>query len=147
MKLKEICDFIHNYFVADIYEGDFLIKNNKVISPILDIAENQHYMIEGSKFNDGIIFKYNDLDSEKELINEEFHGVVYALNIPRDVLDLKDEIEEWQEKNKDALGSIYQSESFGGYSYNKGNASGKYGSQISWKDVFGKKLNCYRKIS
>ena len=50
-------------------------------------------------------------------MDEEFYGVITPLAIPREFLNLVKEIEDYQEKATKAGSGIYQSESFGGYSY------------------------------
>lgn len=145
--VKEVCDYIHNYFVLDTVESDFVIKNKILHNDLLELYENQYFIIEGSKFNDGL-FKYTTDPEVSDLVDESFHGNIKELVIPRDVLKIINDIAIWQEKNADTLNSPFQSESFGGYSYSKGNSTNLAGKSrvFSWKDVFGSKLNCYRKI-
>lgn len=159
-KLKEVLDYIHNYFVMDTYEGNIVIKNHKIDNSKIDLYNNQYYMIKGSLYNDGI-WKYQDYDEndiideskpnpspEEQLEDENFFGEILLLRIPKDVLKIVNEIIEWENKNKDSINGIYQSESFGGYSYSLKNGTSKDGNatNISWKDYFGDKLKCYRKI-
>ena len=137
--IKQVLDYIHNYFIKDEYSGSFKIENKTIT---LDLLEGQYFMIKGSVLNDGVYqYPVNDL------VNEEFDGVIYALAIPRDVLNLVAEISAWQNDNKKALESPFQSESFGGYSYSKASSGKSDGSQLTWRDVFGSRLNAYRKLS
>ena len=152
--LEQICDFIHNYFEYERHEGTFDIIGCAIELPFL--ADGQRFRIQGSALNDGI-YTYRtggmiyDADGENDvqLQAEHFTGAVTAMAVPKAVLDLAREINDWQVKNADALNSPYTSESFGGYSYTKAtssNASGVSGT-LSWRDVFGKRLNAYRKIA
>lgn len=147
--LTQICAELKNYFSSD---GDRIIGDFEIISgnivPSLSIQENQYYRIVGSVFNDGV-HKFGDAS---DILTDEpsFHGAVWLMRIPKDVIELADEIQAWQEKNADILVSPYQSESFGGYSYSK--ASGGSGfngnpSDYGWKNAFASRLNRYRKIS
>ncbi len=140
MNIKEICDYIHNYFELETMEGSFTIADGSLD---VDILENQYYMIKGSIFNDGI-YKHDN----EELTDETFKGSVTLMAIPKDVLDVLNEATEWQEKNASVLNSPFTSESFGGYSYSKGTSAKKDGSQgaLTWRDVFGDRLKAYRKI-
>lgn len=141
--LDQICAEIRNYFSSkdDIFIGDFEIIDGNITPPI-PIVENQYYRIVGSIFNDGV-HKYND-----ELTDEgKFNGAVWLMRVPQDLIDLAQEIEDWQNKNADVLSSPYQSESFGGYSYTKASGSGNAtGNAYDWKQAFASRLNRYRKI-
>ena len=141
--LDQICAELKNYFSFenDKFIGNFEIVDGNIIPPI-PIAENQYYRIVGSVFNDGV-HNYND-----ELIDEEeFHGAVWLMRVPEDVIKLATEIEEWQKKNADVLASPFTSESFGGYSYTKASGSGSgAGGAYGWQQAFASRLNRYRKI-
>ena len=145
--MKEVCDYIHNYFVFDTVESTFIISDNLLQNDELELYEGQYFIIEGSKFNDGM-FKYTEVPEETDLIDETFKGCIKLCSIPRDVQNIVKDIAEWQEKNAETLNSPFQSESFGGYSYSKGNSTTREGKNrtYSWKDVFGSKLYPYRKI-
>ena len=141
MNIKEICDYIHNYFVKEEVTGEFTISDGSLVASFL--ATNQYYRIQGSTFNDGV-YQYPTAD----LTDETFEGTISAMAIPKDVLDVYTEAKAWEEENKKVLQSPLNSESFGGYSYSKGSSSKKDGSQgqITWRDVFGDRLKAYRKI-
>lgn len=143
MQLKEICDYIHNYFEYEYFEGEFAITDGSIDLSKIRIQENQYYMIEGSVFNDGI-HKHVSTD----LSDETFTGTIITMRVPKNVLDVLSEATEWENKNASVLNSPLNSESFGGYSYSKGSSSKKDGSQgqFTWRDVFGDRLNAYRKI-
>lgn len=141
MNIKEICDYIHNYFEADEVSGEFEIADGSLDASFL--STNQYFRIQGSIFNDGI-YKYPASD----LIDEKFKGVITAMAVPKDVLDVLAKATKWEEDNANVLNSPFTSESFGGYSYSKGTSSKKDGSQgtFTWRDVFGDELKAYRKI-
>ena len=71
---------------------------------------------------------------------------MWALAVPKAVIDLSVEIEAWQEKNGEAVASPYQSESFGGYSYTKRSAGNDSGTLNGWHDAFRSRLNDWRKL-
>ncbi len=141
MNIKQICDYIHNYFEADEVTGEFTITDGSLDASFL--ANNQYFRIEGSVFNDGI-YKYPVTD----LTDETFKGTITAMAVPRDVLEVLEEATQWEADNANVLNSPFTSESFGGYSYSKGSSAKKDGSQgqISWRDIFGDRLKAYRKI-
>ena len=141
MLLKQVLDYIHNYFIKDVYVNEFTISGGSISLDNL-LINGQYFMIKGSALNDGI-YQY----PVTNLSDETFKGSVSALAIPRDVLNLIGEINTWQTENQKTLESPFQSESFGGYSYSKASGGKTGGAQLTWRDVFGPRLNAYRKLS
>lgn len=76
-----------------------------------------------------------------DLTDEVFDGEVWALAVPKAVIDIATEIEAWRKANPD---SAYTSESFGGYSYTTATASD--GMPARWQDAFRRRLNRWRKL-
>ena len=80
------------------------------------------------------------VDGGEELTDEEFDGEVWALCIPKAVQELAEEIAAWRENNPE---TDKTSESFGGYSYSRGqSASGGVG---GWQAAFSGRLNAWRR--
>ena len=145
--LTELCQEIHNWFDLSRQTGTFTISGGVLTADFL--RTNQYYRIIGSVFNDGV-HKYGD--THDTLTDETFEGAVWALGIPKAVIDLSAQIDAWETKyggTDSAAMSPFQSESFGGYSYTKAGASST-GSAAStptgWKAVFASQLNRWRKI-
>lgn len=141
MILSELCQELKNWFCdieKDVYSDTFSIESGALSLPFL--KEGQYYRIVGSTFNDGV-HQYGD----DNLIDETFTGTVWAMRIPKAVLDLAEEIDSWIEKNGDAVTSPYQSEAWGGYSYSLKGGGSESGS-LSWRTVFGGRLNRWRKL-
>jgi hypothetical protein len=140
--LTELCGEIRNYFLRDkerdIHNGTYTIQGGTISLPFL--IDGQYFRIVGSVLNDGV-YQY----PAYELADETFDGAIWAMAVPKDIIDLSDEIDAWVEKNNDILKSPYQSESFGGYSYSK--ASGGGSGAYTWRDQFGAKLNRYRRLN
>ena len=138
--LEQVLMNIRNWFPVKggIHSGTFTIKDGGITLPFL--ADGQYLRICGSVFNDGL-HQYNVLD----LTDETFTGTIWALAIPKAVIELADEMEAWQKKNGEAASGIYQSESFGGYQYSKQTASD--GGQVNVWSVFRKRLNQWRKLT
>ena len=138
--LETVLIHLKNWFVVPrgVHEGIYTIENGTLELSFLQ--KGQYYRICGSVFNDGL-HKYGDVD----LQNETFTGTVWALAIPKAVVDMAAKIEEWQTKNGDAVASPYQSESFGGYSYTKA-TDADTGGVATWETVFRAQLNPYRKL-
>lgn len=132
--LEELLRHLRNWFVKDIYNGTFTIEGGSIDLPF--IAEGQYYRIVDSVFNDGLHKK-----GVGTLTDETFDGAVWALAVPNQVIELSEEISAW---NTAHPASAYQSESFGGYSYNRG--TGKSGRASTWHDAFASRLNAWRKI-
>lgn len=140
--LEAVLIHLKNWFVVPcgVHEGIYTIENGSLEVPFLQ--DGQYYRICGSIFNDGL-HKYGDFN---EFLQEEtFTGTVWALAIPKAVVDLAAKIEEWQNKNGDAVASPFTSESFGGYSYTKATDS-VTGAVATWETVFRSQLNPYRKL-
>lgn len=139
--LTEICGEIRNYFIRnelDIHPGTFTIENGTISLPFL--KEGQYFRIVGSVLNDGVWKHKNGLK------DETFDGAVWAMYVPKEVVELAKEIKEWVENNAETLNSPYQSESFGGYSYSKQvGANGTSG--FGWKDQFSTRLNQWRRMT
>ena len=138
--LEQVLMNIRNWFTVDggIHSGTFTIKDGGITLPFL--ADGQYFRICGSVFNDGL-HQYNVLD----LVDETFNGTIWALAIPKAVIELADEIQKWQEKNGEASVSPYQSESFGGYSYSKA-TDAETGGAVTWQSAFKQQLSAWRKI-
>ena len=141
--LETVLTHLKNWFVVPrgVHEGIYKIENHTLELPFLQ--NGQYYRICGSVFNDGL-HKYGDI--EDKLQNENFTGTVWALAIPKAVVELSVKIEEWQTKNGDAVASPFTSESFGGYSYTKATDS-VTGAPATWETVFRSQLNPYRKLN
>ena len=138
--LEQVLMNIRNWFPVKggIYSGTFTIKDGGVTLPFL--ADGQYFRIVGSVFNDGL-HQYPAVD----LTDETFTGSVWALAVPKAVIELADEIGKWQEKNGEAASSPFSSESFGGYSYSKA-TDAETGGDVTWQSAFKKRLSAWRKI-
>ena len=137
--LENVLTHLKNWFVvpSGVHEGVFKVENGSLVLPFLQ--DGQYYRICGSVFNDGL-HKYGVADLQEET----FNGTVWALAIPKAVVDIAAKVEEWQSKNGDVVASPFTSESFGGYSYTKATDS-TTGAVATWETVFKSQLNPYRK--
>lgn len=120
-------------FARKKYFDTYVIKNGSVNLPFVD---GQYFLVEGSMFNDGV-YQY----PTTELKTESFEGCITALAIPKDFLQLVEDIEKYKRDNPE---TALVSESFGGYSYTK--ATDTSGNPASWQSVFSKRLNAWRMI-
>lgn len=142
--LYELLLELKNFFVTDKYFGTFEIWDSEIAGNC-DIKQGQYFRIIGSTFNDGVY----QFTSQLELTNEVFDGAIWALAIPKPVIELAEEIEEWQEKygKADSVNmSPFKSESFGGYSYSKDGGGSGDGTSGTWQSAFEPKLTIWRKI-
>ena len=137
--LEQVLRHLNNWFLVEIHEGTFTVENGSIALPFL--LTHQYFRIVGSVLNDGL-HQYPAVD----LTDETFTGSVWALAVPKAVIDLSVEIEAWQEKNGEAVASPYQSESFGGYSYTKRSAGSDSGTLNGWQGAFRGRLNDWRKL-
>lgn len=145
MMLNELCQELKNYFDKGQpkFFGNIVIENGKIKNQeFLDaIKPNQYFRIVGTIFNDGVYC----FEDKLELTDEEADGAIWLMAVPKDVLSLVKDIEDWQKQYQAAVVSPYQSESFGGYSYSKA-SSKSGGSSVTWQDAFATRLNLYRRI-
>lgn len=134
--LETILNHLHNYFVLEggIHAGTFDIVSGAL--PLDFLKPGQYFRIEGSVFNDGV-YQYPAV-----LTDETFSGRISALAIPRAVLELAAEIEEYNESHPD---NGMASESFAGYSYTRATDSAT-GGAATWATVFRSRLNAWRKL-
>ena len=147
--ITEICAYLKNYFTyeQDKHYGTFHIENKQIV-PSVDLLTD-YFCIFGSRLNNGV-HKVSDND----LVNEgDFDGSIWIMSPPADFLALVTEINNWQTSNGsyDSVAmSPFNSESFGGYSYSKGNNSSGAGgipsASVTWQDVYAKRLNVYRRF-
>lgn len=141
--MTEVCDYLNNYFWEKKIVGKFSIEDGSITIPAL--KNGQYFRIIGSTFNEGVhIYPATDLH------DEEFEGTIEAMAIPAVVIAIASDIKDWQTKyggaNSAAM-SPFNSESFNGYSYSKsGSGNANSGSNVTWQDVFGGRLNKYRKL-
>jgi len=147
--LTELCTELKNWdFIkgADKYFRDEIVIFNGRLQGFDDVlVQGQYFRIVGSLFNDGV-YQY----PASGLTKETFNGAIWAMAIPPEVIALAEDIASWKAMygnvDSEAM-SPYQSESYGGYSYNKGGAGtdGKAG-VVTWQQVFAPRLNKWRKI-
>lgn len=138
-----VCAEIRNYFIRsinDIHIGDYTIKDG-VLESADFLQPNQYFRVVGSMFNDGV-YQF----PSSELVDEEFHGAVWSMAVPKAIIDLAAEIQEWTIKNKSVIDNPYDSESFGGYSYSKSSSGYGGGGGVTWQSHFASHLNPYRKV-
>ena len=139
--LEQVLTHLHNWFQVDIWHGTYPIRDGGITLPFLQ--DGQYFRIVGSVFNDGL----HQYSPSMELLQDEtFDGAVWALAVPRNVVELAGEIATWQEKYKDTVESPYTSESFGGYSYTKASGAGDSTGSGGWQSAFRARLNPYRKL-
>ena len=135
--LEQILMHLNNWFLVPdgVHEDTYTVEDGGIVLPFL--VDGQYFRVIGSLLNDGL-YKYPATD----MAAETFDGAVWALAIPKQIIDLSEEISEWQEKQGDP--SPYTSESFGGYSYSK--ATNANGVPLGWQDVYKSQLNRWKKI-
>lgn len=137
--LENVLRHLKNWFCRTIHSGTYTISIGQIDLPFL--RSGQYFRIIGSVFNDGV-YQYND---ELTLTDETFTGEIWALAIPRALLDTVEEIEAWEAKNGETVSGPYTSESFGGYSYTKA-TDAQTGGAVTWQGTFRSRLNIWRKI-
>lgn len=145
MMLNELCLELRNFFdkgqpkfYGEITIEDGAIQNEEILEKM---KAGQYFRIVGSVFNDGA-YCFNE---ELELEDETFDGAIWLMAVPKAVLELAKDIEDWQIEYGKQSSSPYVSESFGGYSYSKTSGNSK-GAIITWQDAFAQRMNLYRRI-
>lgn len=144
--LSELCQELRNWFDKGQphLNKTFGISNGKITTDdFTDVIQiNQYFRIVGSVFNDGV-YKYTNT---LQLTDETFEGSIWLMAIPKAVLDLDKEIDDWITNYGEVAKSPFSSESFGGYSYSKSSSGSSGDSGVSWQSAFASKLNLWRKI-
>jgi hypothetical protein len=146
--LEQVLSHIHNWFDhGQIGLSGCAISEGRLPASI-SIPEGAWYRIQGSLFNDGLHKHPAD-----DLTDETFDGTITVCAIPNALLEVVEEIEDWQtvyrEGRNKALGSPYTSESFDGYSYSMRDYSGAdsaSGGLSGWQAEFAGQLNAFRKM-
>lgn len=135
--LETVLQNLNNWFLVPdgVHAGEFTVQGGQLTLSFLQTG--QYFRVVGSVFNDGL-HQYPVAD----LTDETFTGSVWALAVPKAVIELAEEIDAWQTKNGDP--GPFTSESFGGYSYSK--ATNASGMAVGWQDVFKSRLNDWRRI-
>lgn len=149
--LQQICEYVHNYFIQNRFEGKYEIADGMISLPLLD---GQRFLIEGSALNDGM-YTYHDTgiksDDDSEAVGlqaETFTGTICALAVPPAVIALAGEIKTWVDTNGEVVNTPYTSESvLGVYSYTKASGGSGAGGAVSWMDVYKDQLNRWRKVA
>ena len=138
MNLTALCKELKNWFDYNRIFDTFTIEGGVLEIPTAQ--SGQYFRIVGSVFNDGV-YKY----PVTGLKNETFDGAIWLMSVPKEVEDKVQEITAWETANAETINSPFQSESFGGYSYNKGNGSNGL-SSATWQVQYASWLNKWRKI-
>lgn len=149
--LEDVLWHIHNFFVydTDIVDGCAISEGALPASVTSSMLEGQWYRIRGSILNDGI-----HQHPASDLTDETFDGEIDTLVIPKPLLRVVEEIQDYIARNADAIqtaqSSPYQSESFGGYSYTiRGDLAGNTasGGLTGWQAAYAGRLNPWRKMA
>lgn len=146
VSIAEICAYCRNWFDYNQpkYFDTVTIQGGALVGFENKLKSGQYFRVIGSTFNDGV-HKY----PATELTDETFSGgAVWGMAIPKDFLDLCEEIAKWDTENGEAVTSPYQSESFHSYSrtmYSGGGAS-KETDKTAWQGAFSARLARWRKV-
>jgi len=137
--LEQVLQYLHNWFLVPdgVHDGTYTIENGGITLPFLQ--SGQYFRIMGSVFNDGL-YRYGETLT---LTDETFSGVIWALAVPKAIVDMATEMKTWETKNGAATTGPYQSESKADYSYSK--ATNSRGGVFTVWDAFESRLSAYRK--
>ena len=168
--LTEICQYLHNYFDYErfigeitivarqdgLYPSDELTPGDEILPNAdesakvfcngveIEISDGQYFALFRQRIPLGV-FQLSELTE-----NKTFAGSVWLMDVPKAIKSADTWAETWKANNMAAgseANSVYQSESFGGYSYSKGNNSkGKVGASIFDNAQFAAMLAPYRKL-
>jgi len=149
--LENVLSHLHNWFVRDSATfTDVEISGGQLPEKVAEyVPSGVFYRIQGSYLNDGL-HKLGDDEIEDILEDEKIERVkVSLLAIPKPLLLIVDEIEEWERKYGEVAKGPYFSEEFGGYKYQiRGFSSyGVSGSPLAgWRLAFANQLAPWRKM-
>lgn len=139
--LERVLHHLHNYFISETVTGTFEIRDGGLNKPFL--SDGRCFMITGSAWNDGVY-----MAPASALTDEVFTGEISLLSVPKELLQLVEEIRKWCDEHGADGG--YLSESFGGYSHARYSytraANPQTGLAAGWQEVFRGELNRWRKV-
>lgn len=147
--VEQVLWHIHNRFGRDSTTVSGCEVSGGQLPASVPIPDGAWYWVDGSLFNDGL-----HVHPATDLTDETFDGTITLCAIPKALLAVCDEIEQWvadyNEGASKALSSPYASESFGGYTYSTktgvGSQNGSAG-LTGWQAEFASRLNPWRKIA
>ena len=149
MTVGELCAVCRNWFLRESVRGRFTVRGG-VLGDVPGAVPGQYVRIIGSPADDGV-YRW----PASGLRDGDFDGAVWLMAVPGEFEALAGEIDAWEKRARDALGKAAdragdscRSESFGGYSYQKGSAltSKDTGGGVGWRSTFASKLNMWRKL-
>ena len=133
--LETILNHLHNWFPV---KGAARAGTFEIVSGAFDnvdfLKDGQYFRVKGSVFSDGL-HRY----PAYSLTDEIFEGEIWPLAIPKQIIELAEEIEAWREKNPE---TDKVSESFEEYSYTRASGGGDI---PGWQRAFAARLNPWRK--
>lgn len=140
--LEQVLQELHNWFPAPdgVHHGTFTVAGGRLALPFVRCG--QYFRIVGSVFSDGLYRYGPDLPA---LEDETFTGAIWALAVPKAVVDLAGEIAAWEKKDADIRMGPYAAESKADYSYSKA-VDPRTGGAVTWQSAFRPRLNPYRKL-
>ena len=127
--IYQLCAHANNWFEDKKIIGDIEISGGRLN---VDTENYKYIRIIGSNDNDGVYEV-----SQMTLTDESFDGAVWLLKIPKPFVELSSKIAAWMEANGGK--ELYQSESFGGYSYTRNPDS------LTWQGAFKSEIDQWRK--
>lgn len=134
---EQVMREVNNFFGVSFLEGSFAIENGTINC---EVPVGAYIYVSGSMMNDGL--HHMDVVHRFEH-DEEFEGRVWFCQPPRTFIALCEEIAAYDAKNPTGA---YISESFGGYSYNRGSGSSSTGTASPWQQAFSVALRPYRRM-
>ena len=156
MDITPYCMECRNFFApatkkADrsfIHAGEYTISSHTV-APLDFIQVGQYFRIVGSAMNDGVYL--NTIQGLSVLTDETFTGTIWEMSVPRSFIADCEKIEAWRTVNEasdSANMSPFISESFAGYTYQKGGGvSHGTGNAMTWQSQFATTLNAWRRLN
>lgn len=143
--IQNVLQSINNYFVDDYCNLDEVTTDGLIVDQPFLFIPNQYVLVLHSRLNDGV-YKVKEvignnvvLDEVYELFDEKTKDmIICSLAIPREILNITNEIIAYNEKHNDNV----VSESLGDYSVSYGSMNG----DVSWITAFRKKLEPYKKV-
>lgn len=135
--LYAVLNHLRNFFPKERIVGSFTVNEGVLQLPLKD---GQYFLISEKDTDSALNIGVHRYPAE--LQDETFKGDILVMAIPPGLVKLAEDIQAYTEKNADVIDSPYQSESFNGYSYNKGDN----GKSARWQNVFKERLDTWRKI-
>ena len=148
--LAMVCRDLRNWFYIYGADGQILRQDDdftivfEELSPVdIPLMPGQFVRLIGGVFASGV-YELSDTLKLSGARDENFTGTLVPLAIPDEFMELVTEIDAFINRERENPNTGITSERFQNYSYTR--ATGANGAPVTWREMFGGRLNVYRRL-